>query len=155
MCQLVSGTFLTRLMTPLMASEAWSTGQTAEAKGVSMMDTSVAIENVRALATLTGTPLIRMFSDKKSAFNYINHEAVMDAAKCYGQRQCKMMQDMHKDLQYRIRMPGVGVTDYSMQTKGVVQGSHIGSQIYAMIENMITVWIAKTTPGFQCTDSST
>ena len=106
-----------------------------------MMDTSVAIENARALATLTGTPLIQMFSDKRSAFNYINHEAVMDAAKCYGWGQCEMMQDVHKDIQYRIRMSGVGVTDYSMQTKGVVQGSRIGSQIYAMhiTENMITM----------------
>jgi hypothetical protein len=148
MFQLVSGTFLTRLMTPLMASEAWSTGQTAQAKGASMMDTSVAIENVRLLATLTCTPLIRMFSDKRSVFNYINHTAVMDAAKCYGWGQCEMMQDMHNDIQYRIRLPGVGTTKYSKQTKGVVQGSRIGSQIYAMTENMITMWIAKTTPGF-------
>ena len=91
-----------------------------------------------------------MFSDKRSAFNYINHEAVMDAAKCYGWEQCDMMQDMHKDIQYRIRMSGVGVTDYSKQTKGVVQGSRIGSQIYAMTENMFTMWVAKTTQGFQC-----
>jgi hypothetical protein len=150
MFQLVTGTFLTRLMKPLMDSPAWSTGQTAEAQGVCMLDTSIAIENVRALAKLTCTPLIRMFSDKRSAFNYINHEAVMDAAKCYGWGQCDMMQDMHKDIQYRIRMSGVGVTEYSKQTKGVVQGSRIGSQIYAMTENMFTMWVAKTTKGFQC-----
>ena len=47
MFQCVSGTFLMRLFAPLIESDAWTTGQTAEAKGVIMMDTSVVLENLR------------------------------------------------------------------------------------------------------------
>jgi hypothetical protein len=44
-----------------------------------------------------------------------------------------------------------GVTDYSSQDKGVVQGSRVGSQVYAFVENMITMWVGATTEGFCCT----
>jgi hypothetical protein len=98
-------------MTPLMKSKAWATGQTAEAKGVSMMDTSATIENLNALAAITETPIIKIFTDKRSTFNNINHKAIQDAAYCYGWDRCEMLTHMHKDIKYRLRMTAVGVHD--------------------------------------------
>ena len=136
MFQCVSGTFLTRLFGPLTESEAWSSGQTAEAKGVSMMDTSVVLENLRCLAGLSRLPLTQVFTDKRSAFNYVHHECIKDAAWCYGWKRCAMLTNMHENVQYRLRMNGVGVTDYVTLKKGMVQGSRIGSLVYALTDNM-------------------
>jgi hypothetical protein len=141
--------FLTRLMTPLMKSRA--PGQTAEAKGVSMMETGVAIEILNALAAITETPVIKIFTDKRSAFNNINHLATRGAARCCGWDQCNVLTHMHKDIQYRLRMTGAGVTEYISQDKGVVQGPRVGSQVYAFVENMITTWVGATTKSFCCT----
>jgi hypothetical protein len=42
-----------------------------------MMDTSVTIENLNTLAAIIPkTPIIKMLTDKRSAFNHINHQAI-------------------------------------------------------------------------------
>ena len=115
-----------------------------------MMDTSVTLENLRSLANITKIPKVDMYSDKRSAFNYIHHVAIMDAAMCYGWGKCLLIEDMLDNVQFRLRMNGLGVSEYARLAKGVVQGSKVGSKIYAAVENMFTKWVEMSTPGFTC-----
>jgi hypothetical protein len=115
-----------------------------------MMDTNVTLENLRSMAGTAGVPIVNMYSDKRSAFNYIHHEAIKDAAKCYGWEKCLLIDDMLDCVEFRLRMNGIGVTGYARLAKGVVQGSKVGSKIYAAVENMFTKWIEKSTKGFTC-----
>jgi hypothetical protein len=64
--------------------------------------------------------------------------------------KCEMINDMLRDVQLRLRMNNVGVTEYVWLHKGVVQGSKIGSKMYALVENMFTMWVQKSTKGFTC-----
>ena len=61
-----------------------------------------------------------------------------------------MLMDMHTNVQFRLRMNGVGVTQYVTLKKGMVQGSKVGSQIYTLTDNMATRWIQRTSEGFTC-----
>jgi hypothetical protein len=56
-----------------------------------MMDTSTTIENLNALAAITEAPIIKIFTDKRSAFKNINHKTIQDAAYCYGWDRCEML----------------------------------------------------------------